>query len=391
MFLVWMRVSANSRKHRDSSRQPHKFRFVDFNRLAVRPGHGYFGGMNRRNLSFVLFLALISGVRAAETAPKSTPPAYKIVRRIQVGGKGGWDIPAIDADAHRLYVSRSNRVIVLDTETGLVIREIPDTPGVHGIAVVPDPARAYITCGKIDLVKVVDLKSGSVLATIPVGKNPDAIFYDRASGLVVVFNHSGQSVSFIDSRANRLIKTVELGGEPEFGVSDGNGIIFVNLEDKSEVVAVDAKNFSVKARWPVAPGASPTGLAFDRKNHMLFAGCANRMVVALDANSGKVVATAPIGQGVDSTAFDESTGLVFNSTREGVLSIAREVSPTRLQPVESLPTRFGSRTLAFDPKSHEVYLPAARFGTTPSPTAQNPRPRPPVLPGSFEILVAGPK
>lgn len=316
--------------------------------------------------------------------------SYRIAKKIKLGGDGGWDLLAIDSGTHHLYVSRATRVMVVDVDEGKQIAEIPDTPGVHGIALAPELGKGFITCGKVDSVKVFDLKTNSILATIPVGKGPDAIFYEPLTRHVFVFNHKGKSVSVMDANANQIIKTIDLGGQPEIGVADDHGTIFVNLEDTSEVVVLDGHDLIVRSRRPLAPGKEPTGLAIDTKNRRLFSGCANRLMVVTDADTGKVLGTAPIDSDVDGAAFDPETGLIFCSSREGTVTLIKE-TPPHFSVIQTLPTQKGSKTMVLDAKTHNAYLPAAEFGTAPAPTPENPHSRPPVLPGTFQILVAGPE
>jgi len=326
-------------------------------------------------------------VFSASAAAVQNPPSYRVVNEIKLGGDGGWDLLAIDSSTHRLYVSRGTRTMIVDAVEGKLIAEIPDTPGVHGIALASELGKGFITCGKINSVKVFDLNKNSILATVPVGNGPDAILYEPLTRHVFVFNHKGKTVSVLDAKTQEVIKTIELGGQPELGVADDRGNVFVNLEDTSEVVALDAHDFVVRSRWPLAPGKEPTGLAIDTKNRRLFSGCANRLMVMTDADTGKMLATAPIDSGVDGAAFDPATELIFSSNREGTLTIIKEAA-SRFDVIQTLPTQKGSRTMVLDSKTHHVYLPAAEFGTPPPPSVENPHPRAAVLPGTFKILDA---
>ncbi|HWW77007.1 MAG TPA: hypothetical protein VNZ44_16520, partial [Pyrinomonadaceae bacterium] len=285
--------------------------------------------------------------------------------------------------------SHATHVLVVDADTGAVVGDIPDTPGVHGIAVVEDAGKGYVSNGRASTVTVFDLKSLKTLKQIPVGKNPDAILYDAASGRVFTMNGGGDDTTAIDVKTDAVAGTLALGGKPEFAVADGRGRVFVNLEDKSAIAEFDTRRLAVEARWPIAPAEEPSGLAFDRQHRRLFSVGSNRLMAVVDADSGKVVTTVPIGGGVDAAAFDPETGLVFSSNGEGTLTVVHEDSPDRYTVVETVATRRGARTLALDPKTHRVYLVTAEFGPPPAPTPERPRPRPSIVPGTFTLLVVG--
>jgi len=330
---------------------------------------------------------------SASTAP--APPAaagqYHVIRRIQLGGEGGWDYLTADSDARRLYVSRGTRVVVLDLDSGETVGEIPDTQGVHGVALVPDLHRGFTSNGRSSTITVFDTKTRAVLGEIKAtGENPDAILYDSASRRVFTFNGRGKNATAIDAGSQAVAGTVELGGKPETGVSDGKGRVLVNIEDTNEVVALDSKGLKVLGRWPLAPCEEPTGMAFDSAHRRLFIGCHNKKMMVLDSENGHVVATLPIGEGVDANAFDSKAALAFASCGDGTLTVAHEDSPDSFRVVENVSTQRGARTMALDEKTHRIYLATAEFGPPPAPTAERPNPRPSIVPGSFTILVVGP-
>lgn len=340
-----------------------------------------------RVLAFLLAAGLTTGPAAAQ---RPAPPgaAYHVVTRIAAGGEGGWDYLAVDTADHRLYVSRGTHVMVVDTRTDAVVGDIPNTAGVHGIAFAPALGRAYTSNGRDSSVTVVDLKTLAPVGRITgTGANPDAILYHPGTRRVFTFNGGSASATAIDAATNAIVGTVALGGRPEFAVEDGRGRVYVNLEDKSEVVAFDARTLAVQARWPLAPCAEPTGLALDRVTRRLFVGCANQLMAVMDATTGRVLATLPAGARIDATAFDPATRLAFASGGDGTLTVVHEDAPARFTVVGTVATAVSGRTMALDPTTHRVYVPVARFGPAPAPTADHPRPRPPMLPGSFEILV----
>jgi YVTN family beta-propeller protein len=315
---------------------------------------------------------------------------YKFLNEIPIGGEGGWDILTIDSAAKRLYLSHATKVVVVDLEKNAVAGEIAETPGVHGFIPVPELNRGFSTNGKENKSSVVDLATLKTISKIDTGANPDAFAYDAKRGEVYIFNHSGNSATVIDAKNAKVVATVQLGGEPEFAVSDdAAGRIYVNLEDKSEVAVIDAAKHEVMTRWPLAPGTEPTGIALDAAHHRLFATCHNKMMEMLDTASGKVVASVPIGAGVDGCAFDDATQLAFASCGEGTTTIAKEEGD-KLTTVQTLKTERSARTMAVDPKTHRIYLPSAQFepAATPSPGASPTRPK--MIPNTMKLLVYGP-
>ncbi len=311
--------------------------------------------------------------------------SYHFLKEIPVGGDGGWDYLSVDPAAHRLYVSHTTQVVVIDLTKDSVVGEIADTPGVHGIAVAPRLGRGFVSNGRANNVSIVDLATLKTLDRVETGANPDCILYEPGQNEVYAFNGRGQSATVLAAATGKVLATISLGGKPEFAQADPEaGRVFDNLEDKSEVVAIDTKTHAVVNRWPIAPGEEASGLAIDLAHHRLFLGCGNRKMVMLDSATGKVVADVPIGQGVDANAFDPGTQLAFASCGDGTVTIAHEDSPDRLSVVQTLATERGARTMTLDPTTHRIYLATARFE---APAAGQRRGR--VVPGSFKILVYG--
>ncbi len=328
----------------------------------------------------VLFLA------AADQAPAG----YHLARTFALGGDGGWDYLTVDDANHRLFISRSTRVMVVDLETGKPIGEIPDTPGIHGIVLVPDAGRGFTSNGREGTVSVFDLKTLKAQEKVKTGENPDAILYDPASRRIFTMNGRSHDTTAIGATDARAAGTVALAGKPEFAVADGEGHLYINLEDKSEIAVVDSRALSLSQRWSLAPCQEPSGMAFDREHRRIFSGCSNRLLAVVNADTGKVVTTLPIGEGVDANAYDPATGLVFSSNGDGTLTIIHEDTPDTYTVLGNVPTARGARTMALDPRTHTVYLVTAEFGPRPEKaTAENPNRWPPVKPGTFRILVVG--
>ena len=326
---------------------------------------------------------------AAAAALAAAGPGYKVINTFKVGGDGGWDYLTADSAARRLYISRATHVIVLDLDSGKTVGDIADTPGVHGIALVPELGRGFVSNGREGTVSIFDIKTLATGSKVKVGDNPDAILYDPATKRVFTFNGRSQDSTAIDATNGTVLGTIKLDGKPEFAATDGKGEIFVNIEDKSELTVIDPAKLAVKQSWPLAPCKEPSGLAIDAKHRRLFVGCDNKMMAVVNADTGKVLATPAIGDGVDATAFDGETGLAFASCGEGVLTVVREESPEKFSVAENVPTQQGARTMALDTKTHNVYVVTAKFGPPPAPTADNPHPRRTILPDSFVVLVVG--
>lgn len=334
---------------------------------------------------FWFAVTLVSAVATAFAAG----PGYHVVNTYKLGGDGGWDYLTLDANARRLYISRATHVMVVDADSGKVVGDIADTPGVHGIALATALGRGFVSNGRENTVSIFDLKTLATSSKVKVGENPDAILFDPATKRVFTFNGRSGDSSVIDAEKGTILGTIKLDGKPEFAASDGKGKIFVNIEDKSEIQAIDANKMEVKATWPLAPCTEPSGLAMDRKNHRLFAGCDNKMMAVVNADTGKVLTTLPIGEGVDANGFDEESGLAFASCGEGVLTVVHEDSPEKFSVAENVPTQPGARTMALDSKTHNVFLVTAKFGPAPAATADNPHPRRSIAPDSFVVLVIG--
>jgi YVTN family beta-propeller protein len=316
---------------------------------------------------------------------------YKFLMEIPIGGEGGWDILTADSAAHRLYLSHATKVVVVDLTKNAVVGEITDTPGVHGMIAAPEFERGFSSNGKEAKISVVDLKTLKTITKLDSGENPDALVYDPTRGEVYVFNAKGKSATVVDAKTARVVSTIPLGGAPEFGAFDkAAGRVYVNLEDKSEVVAIDTAKREVVARWPLTPGEEPTGIAFDAAHHRLFVVCHNKMMEMLDTETGKVVASVPIGAGVDGAAFDDATQLAFASCGEGTATIAKEEGPDKLTVVQMLKTERGARTMALDPATHRIYLPSAQFQPAPSPSPGASPGRPTIVPNTFKLLVYEP-
>jgi YVTN family beta-propeller protein len=314
---------------------------------------------------------------------------YHVVQTWKIGGDGGWDYLKIDSQARRLYISRATRVLVIDADSGKSVGEIPDTPGVHGIALAPEFSKGFTSNGRENTVNVFDLATLKVLNKIKVGARPDAIIYDPATKRVFTFNAGSQDATAIDAAKGEVVGSIPLGGKPEFAASDSKGTVFVNLEDKNQLFALDPDKLTVKQRWDLPGCEEPSGLAMDQKNRRLFVGCGNKTMPIVDADSGKILTTLPIGDGVDATAFDDATGLAFASCGEGVLTVVREDSPDKFSVVENVPTQKGARTMALDSKTHNAYTVTAKFGPPPAPTADQPHPRASLIPDTFVVLVVG--
>ena len=313
---------------------------------------------------------------------------YHIVNRITVGGEGGWDYLAVDGAARRLYISRSTHVMVMDLDTNTVVGDIPDTSGVHGIAIAPELNRGFTSNGKADSSTIFDLKTLKVLGEVKTGAHPDAIVYDPVSKHVFTFNGRSKDATVFDAVSGDVVRTIPLGGKPEFAAADGKGMVYVNIEDTHEVVEINALKTNESHRFQLTSCVEPTGLALDSEHHKVFSGCHNKIMTILDTTTGKVIAAIPIGEKVDGNGFDAGTGLAFSSNGDGTLTIVRETNPDKFRIKKTVTTQVGSRTMAIDPVSHNVYLPAAQF-SLPMQSGTDSKPRPRMIKGSFEILVVG--
>jgi len=304
------------------------------------------------------------------TVSAQTTSGYHITKKIPVAGQGGWDYLTVDESARRLYVSHGTQVEVLDVDSGEIVGKIANTPGVHGIAVAPELGRGFISNGQSSTVTIFDLKTLKAISEVPVGKKPDAIIYDPATSRVFAFNGGSNSATAIQAADEKVAGTVDLGGGPEFAVADGTGYVYDNLEDESLVLKINAKSLKVEQRWPTAPCASPSSIAMDRPNRRLFVGCRSKVMAVMNADTGKVIATLPIGDHVDATAFDADSRLIFNSNGEGTITVIHQDSPDKYSVVENVKTSPKAKTLALDPKTHRLFLSTAEAG-------------------QFEVLVVG--
>jgi hypothetical protein len=323
------------------------------------------------------------------STPVLAASGYHLLEKFKLGGDGGWDYLTFDPASGRLFIARATHVMVVDAASGNVVGDIPNTAGVHGIALAPELGRGFTSNGRAGTITIFDIKTLAPIGEAKAGANPDAILYDSASRRVFAFNGRSGDATVMDAANGNVVGTVPLQGKPEFAVTDGRGSVFVNLEDKSELLAIDSKKLAVVGRWPLAPCEEPSGLAIDVEHRRLFAGCANQLMAVVDADTGKVLTTLPIGKGVDANGFDPGTQYAFSSNGSGTLTIVHEDSPAKFTVEDNVETQRGARTMALDPKSHRVYLVTADFGPVPAKTADNPRPRPPILPNSFVLLVIG--
>ena len=332
---------------------------------------------------FVFFVLFLSTIAFA------SGPGYKVVNKIQLGGEGGWDYLTVDSAARRLYISRGTHVMVVDIDTDKLVGDIPDTPGVHGIAIAPALNRGFTSNGRANTATIFDLKTLKTIGQVKTGTNPDAILFDAASNRVFTMNGRSNDTTVFDAATGEVAGTIALGGKPEFAAADGKGNVYINIETTSEVVEIDSKKLAVTKRIPLKPGEEPSGMGLDAAHHRIFSGCHNKLMTIVDPTAGKVIATVPIGDGVDGNGFDPGTGLAFSANGEGTLTVAKEVSQGKFEVLETVTTQRGARTMAVDPKTHKVYLPTAQFEPAPPQAAGAPRQRPAMIKDSFVILVVG--
>jgi YVTN family beta-propeller protein len=311
--------------------------------------------------NFALCAALLGFV--ALTALAAPPSGYHVIKKVAVPGSGGWDYVSVDEAGRRVYIAHATQVEVLDADTSELVGTIPNTPGVHGVAIASEFGRGFISAGKSDSVIIFDLKSLKPLGEVKVGKKPDAIIYDPATKHVYAMNGDSDNTTVINAADGKVVSTIDLGGGPEFAAADGKGSVYINLEEKAETVHIDSNALKVLHHWPLAPGGTATALAFDPQTRRLFAGCrGGQLMVVVDADTGKVITTAPIGERVDAAAFDPSTKLVFMSTGGGSISIFHQDSADKYTLLENLTTNPGSKTMGLDPKTHHLFVPANMGG-----------------------------
>jgi DNA-binding beta-propeller fold protein YncE len=308
--------------------------------------------------------------------------SYRVSQRYTLGGDGSWDYIVPDPPQHRIFIARQNRVIVMDENSGKLLGEITGIQGAHGTAIAESSGHGFATSGNDQAVVMFDLKTFQALGRIPAAEDADAILYDSPSNHVFTLNGDAHSSTVIDPKEGKAITNIALGGKPEYGASAGDGKVYANLTDTNEVVEIDAKSASVARRWPTAPCKQPVSMAIDTAHHRLFSGCRSGVMALSDYRSGKVVATVPIGTGVDGAGFDPSTGDAFASNADGTLTVIHQESPDSYRVVQTLETPQGSRNMGLDPTNHRIYVAAAKFGDAPGG-----RGRRPVLPGTFELLV----
>ena len=325
----------------------------------------------------ILCLAAVSGLQGQDGP-------YHAGKEIPIGGEGGWDYLSVDPAAHRLYVSHATHVVVIDTQANKVVGDIPDTPGVHGVAIAADLGRGFVSNGRGNNSSLFDLKTLKLIQKVETGENPDAILYEPAKKEVYTMNGRGKSASVIDATTGKVVATIPLEGKPESAQADSKaGRIYVNMEDLNSVKVIDTATHTVTATWPAAPCEAATGMAFDVATHRLFLGCDNKLMVMMDSTNGKVVYSVPVGEGVDSTWFDPATKLAFTSNGgAGTVSVAHEDSASVLKIVQTIKTVRGARTMALDPMTHTIYLAATDY----EPQAPGSKDRPKAVAGTFRVL-----
>lgn len=313
---------------------------------------------------------------------------YHLVSTHTLGGDGGWDYLALDTKDHRLFIARQNRVMVVDPARGTVLAEIPGLSGAHGVAFAYDAGHGFATSGRDSTVVMFDLNTLKVLGTTIAAPDDDAILFDPATTHIFTFNGDANSSSVIDATTGKRLGTIDLGAKPEFGVSDGHGKVYVNLESSSEVAEIDAAGMQVIRKWSIAPCQSPTGLAIDVAHHRLFSGCRNSVMAISDASAGTLVTTVPIGAGVDACRFDAGTGNAFSSNGgDGTITVIHEDAPDRFRVIQTVQTMRGARTMELDSTTHTLYTVSAKYGPAPAASSANTRRRRrPMIPGSFALL-----
>jgi DNA-binding beta-propeller fold protein YncE len=333
----------------------------------MKNSNTHFDSSNRRR---ALFLAIFALGFALASISSASSKEFAVTKKIPISGQGGWDYLTVDEGARRVYVSHGTQVEVIDADSGAIVGKIENTPGVHGIAIAPDLGRGFVSNGQSSTVIIFDLKTLKSIGEVRVGKKPDAIIYDSATSRVFVFNGDGNSATAIQAADGKVAGTVDLGGGPEFAVADGAGYIYDNLEDAGLVLKINARSLKVEQRWPTAPCASPSSMAMDRPNRRLFIGCRSKVMAVMNADTGQVITTLPIGDHVDASAFDPESRLIFNSNGEGTITVIREDGPDKYSVVQTVKTLPKAKTMALDPKTHQLFLSTAEGG-------------------QFEVLVVG--
>ena len=312
---------------------------------------------------------------------------YRITQKIKIEGDNGWDCIRSDDEGSRLFVSHGTVVQVVNQKDGKLLGTIANCKGVHDIALAHDFQKGFISNGKDSSVTVFDMKTLQTLTNFKIpGVNPDIMLYDKFSKKVFVYNARSNDATVLDVVTNKILATIPFGGNPEFSVSDGKGKIYVNIEDKSEIKVINAITLKVEQTWPLSPGEEPTGLALDNKTHRLFSACANKLMIVTDAESGKIITKLAIGDGCDGSVFDEEKKRIYCSNGEGTMTVIEEKDANTFVVLETVTTQKGARTLTINEKTHHIYMPTAEYGVAPAPTAEHPKPRPKIVPGSFVIL-----
>jgi DNA-binding beta-propeller fold protein YncE len=334
--------------------------------MSTLESRAFSGGASLKTLPILIFTLSLSLLAASA----QTAGGYHVIKKIPIPGEGSWDYLTVDESARRLYVSHGTQVEVLDVDSGAIVGKIPNTPGVHGIAIAPELGRGFVSNGQSSTVTIFDLKTLNTISQVSTGKKPDAIIYDPATSRVFAFNGGSNSATAIQAADGKVAGTVDLGGGPEFAVADGSGYVYDNLEDESLVLKINSRSLKVEQRWPTAPCASPSSMAMDRPNRRLFIGCRSKVMAVMNADTGQVITTLPIGDHVDATGFDPDSRLIFNSNGEGTITVIHQDSPDKYSVVESVKTLPRAKTMALDPKTHQLFLSTAEAG-------------------QFEILVVG--
>jgi YVTN family beta-propeller protein len=347
--------------------------------------------MKEPKLLFLLWGPVALGASLLLAVPPNG--GYHLIAKYDLGaapgGKEYWDYITFDPSSRRLYISHNTEVKIVEADTGKIVGNIGDLKRVHGIALVPHLSKGFISDGGADEAVAFDTKTLKVTGHIKTGGNPDCIIYDPASKHIFTMNGKTNDSSVIDPAMDAVVATIPMGGRPEYAVADGKGMIYDNIEDKNEVVALDSRTNTIKYRWPIAPAEEATAMDMDVMHHRLFIGGRNKLLAVMDADTGKVIQTFPIGAGVDTNIFEPETGLLFTAVREGTLHIFHEDSPDKFSVVETVKTEFGARNAALDPKTHRLFIDTADFGPAPEPIAEQPHPQPTPVSGTFRLLVYG--
>jgi DNA-binding beta-propeller fold protein YncE len=343
----------------------------------------------KMSLAFFCFLIIL--FFGSDLGAQNANQGYRVINKIHLPGDGGWDYLSVDEAGARLFVSHGTVVQVVDLKTNELAGTINETPGVHGVAIAQDLNKAFISVGRNATVKVINLMTLVTIADVKItGENPDAIMYDMYSKKVFVFNGRSANATVLDAVTNEVIGSIALEGKPEFPVSDGEGKLYVNIEDKSLISVINVKSMKVEKSWPIAPGEEPSGLALDNETHRLFSVCSNKLMVVIDALNGHIITTLPIGDGCDGVKFDAGMKRAFSSNGEGTMTVVQEIDKDNFKVLENVVTMQGARTLAIDNKTHHIYMPTAEFNPAPEATADNPRPRRTPKADSFYVLDIAP-